>query len=297
MICKLTTLVLVASALLPAQTVETIGGMNSSPTGSNRAKANLFAVDTSVIMIDFEMYLDVPGPETLTFFAYRHHSRSGTAPLEWTIPVTVTGGTGPQWVSTGPIAIPLIAGNHYAIGCSWTGGVTYYYSTNGAAMSFGTWQRAHTLTNPVPATLNIPASVDAARYYQRFTTVPTNSVVNVGTGCSANPAPPRLVAAGDFPINATQTVDLVDASPSSLGVFAMAIGPTLPVPLPVFGCDIWLDINAMATLATTTDAAGYSNFALSVPNNPALSGSQYSLQALVLGTTVELTNAIDFSIN
>ena len=296
MIRQLASILFVACSLLPAQTIETIGGLTSAPTGANRAKANLFQVDSSVLLLEFEMYLDVPSPETLTFFAYRHHSRAGVAPLTWTIPVAVTGGTGPGWYSTGPIAIPLVAGNWYAIGCSWNGSVTYNYTTNGAALSFGSWQRAHTLTNPVPPTLNIPTGIDSARYYQRFTTVPAPGVVPVGTGCG--PAlPPRLVAAGFFAINDSQTLDLVDVSPNSIGLFALAAGNTLPVALPVFGCDIWIDVSAPVTNATITDAAGYASMGLQIPNNPSLTGAQFSAQALVFGSTIEVSNAVDFTIN
>src|SRR5688572_293059 len=108
---------------LPAQVTETVGGTTSSPTLTNRAKASLFRVDTTVLLLELEQFLNVPGPETLTFFAYRHHSRTGASTLEWQHPVTVQGGIGPAWYSTGPIALPLIAGNHYVLGVAWAGSV------------------------------------------------------------------------------------------------------------------------------------------------------------------------------
>ncbi|MCA8964111.1 MAG: hypothetical protein KDC48_04465 [Planctomycetes bacterium] len=288
-----------ALASLPAQTVDTVGGVNTASTRTNSAKASLFAVDSSVLLIDYEMYLDIPGPETLTFFAYRHHSRSGTAQLAWTHQVTVAGGGGAQWYSTGPIALPLIEGNHYAIGVSWPGTLTYHYSTSttGTPVSFGSWQRAHTLTNPVPPTLNIPTGVDVAAYNQRLTTLPLPVVDNVGTGCSSTNLVPRLVATGMFGINTTEALELVDATPSSLGMFVIALGPTLAAPLPLFGCDVWLPLGVSASTATVTSGAGYAQQPFPVPNNPLFIGTQFSAQSGVLGAAIDMTNAVDFTVN
>ncbi len=296
-----TLLCLTSLAALPAQVIDTVGGTNSAPSGANRGKASLYGVNTSVVLIDFEVYLNVPGPETLTFFAYRHHSRTGIATLEWTLPVTVAGGGGPAWYSTGPIAQNLVAGNHYALGVAWGGTLTYYYSTatSGAPVSFGTWQRAHTLNNPLPATLTLPAGVDIAQYYQRLTTLPVPAVVNTGTGCSSTALVPRLVADEFFVLNTTTTLELVDTLPSAIGLFGLAGGAALASPLPAFGCSIWLDIfsGPVVTLASLTSATGYANLPIAVPNNPLLSGSTYSAQGLVFGAvTIDVSNAVSFTI-
>src|SRR5688572_24400757 len=108
MLRPLLSLLFVSLAALPAQIVETVGGTTTSPSGTNRGKGSLYRVDTSVFLIDFEMHLNVPSPDTLTFFLYRHHSRTGPATLEWTHQVQVTGGIGAAWYSTGPIAMPLV---------------------------------------------------------------------------------------------------------------------------------------------------------------------------------------------
>lgn len=291
---RLLTLVLGLAALVPAraQIIDTLGSTALAAT-TGQAKANLFAVDTSVVLIGMEWYLDIPGNDTLTFFCYRHHSRTGSATLEWTLPVPVTGGGGPAWYSTGPIALELAAGNHYALGVAFQSTLTYYFSVaaGGAPVSFGSWQRGHTPLNPLPATLSL-GGFDGAQYHQRITSLPVNSVVPVGAGCG----PARLVAAGFYAINGSQTLELVDAAPNAFGVFALAVGPALPVALPVFGCDLWLDLAQFATGGTFTDAFGYASLTLALPNNPALVGSTYTAQALDLGGAPRLTNAVQFTI-
>lgn len=287
-----------AAACLPAQfTVDTVGGTTSTGLRTNSGKASLYGVNSSVLLMDFEWWLDVPTTQTVTFFAHRHHSRAGTAQLIWTHQVTLTGGGGPSWHSSGPIALPLLAGNHYTLGLSWAGSLSYYYSTaaTGSPVSFGTWQRAHTVTNPPPATLSIPTGVDGAQYHQRLSTVPLPAPNLVGTGCAPNLVP-RLVATGLFGIGTQESFELVDAAPSSFGAFVIAIGPTLPVAIPLFGCDVWVNLGAAATNTVITSAAGYAAQPFPVPNVPAFLGLQISAQGAVLGAGIDMTNAINITI-
>jgi hypothetical protein len=290
------------TALSAQVVVDTVGGTASAPTGANRAKASLYQVDTSVVLIDFAVWLDVPGPDTLTFFAYRHHSRVGTSTLEWTLPVAVTGGTGPGWYSTGPIALNLVAGNHYALGVSWVNNLTYYYSTAavGSPVSFGNWQRAHTINSAVvPPTLSLPAGSDVAQYRQQLTSIPVPSVVRVGTGCGSTALLPRLVADEFFVTNTTTNLELVDAAANAIGLFGLAPGATSPVPLPLFGCSIWLDVTQpIVTVASVTSATGYAALPIAVPANPLLSGQTFSAQGLVFSAApTAVTNAVAFTIN
>jgi hypothetical protein len=297
MLRQLTALLSLVAALSAQINVDTLGSTASAPTGPTLGKGSLFAVTTTVTLLEYEMYLDVPGPDTLTFFAYRHHSRTGTSTLEWTLPVAVTGGTGPGWYSTGPIALPLVAGNYYVLGVSWVNTLTYYFTTAqpGYPVSFGNWQRAHTLNLPLPTTLLLTGS-DIAQYYQRLTTVPTGAVVNTGTGCSATTLVPRLVANDYFVRGATTTLELVDALPNAIGLFGLANGAASPVPVPLFGCSIWLDLSGpVVTLATVISGAGYANLPFPVPNDPLLIGLAFSGQALVFGpTNVGVSNAVTF---
>lgn len=284
---------------LPAQVIDTLGS-TANPATTGSAKANLFQVNDTRIVLELEWYLSIPpGQTTLTFFSHRHHSRNGFANLEWTLPVTVTGTGAPAWYSTGPIALPLVTGNHYTLGVAYSTPLTYYFSiaNPGAQVSFGNWQRGHTPAVPLQPTLQLSGN-DGAQYHQRITSVPVSYVVDVGTGCTTTSLVPRLVAGGFFSIATSQTLTLVDAAPSAITVFALAVGPTLPAPLPVFGCDLWLNLGAFATLATVTDSAGGSNLTLGIPNNLLLVGQTYSSQALVFApATPQLTNAVQFTIN
>ena len=115
------------AASLPAQgTVDTLGGTSSAPSRAALAKANVIEVTKTVMLLKHEWYLSITGAESLTFFRYRHHSQKGAYVKDWTKTVKVTG-TGAGWYSPGPIALPMVAGNHYLMGVSWGGTVTYHY--------------------------------------------------------------------------------------------------------------------------------------------------------------------------
>jgi hypothetical protein len=283
---------------LPAQVIETLGSTTTQPTGASRAKASLFKVDSSALLLEFEFHLNMTQPDTLTFFAYRHHSRTAGSTLEWTHQVSVPATSGPQFVSTGPIALNLVAGNYYAIGVMWNNSLTYFYNTAvPAPLSFGTWQRAHTITGTTfPATISFAGS-DAAVYFQRLTTVPVNTVVNTGTGCGAT-LPPRLVADDVFALNTTTNLELVDAASNTIALYGIASGAAMPVPLPLFGCDLWLDVSGpLATAATITSATGYAALPIALPNDPLLSGLTFTAQGLVFGTlATSFSNAVSFTI-
>ena len=293
---------LVSALLTPnsatAQTVDTLGGVNTASTRTNSAKGSVYRCDQTVFVMDYEMYLNIPGPETLTFFVYRHHSRSGSYALEWTGSYQVAGGGGPAWYGTGPVGITLAEGNHYLLGVSWPGSLTYYYSTGATntPTSFGSWQRANTLTNPLPANYSVAAGVDVAMYHQRLTTIPTAAVDIVGTGCGATPAP-RLVAAAPLAVGATRNLEVVEAAANTLAVYAIALGATIPAPIPALGCNVWLTLGgAVANLIQVTSATGYAAVPFAVPADPAYAGLQLSVQAVVLGGSAAFTNALDLQV-
>lgn len=297
---KTLTMMLISMAPLSAQIIDTVGSTQIAAT-SGSAKANLYQVDDSRLLFEVEFYLQIPqGTETLTFFSHRSHSRNGNGELEWTHPVTVTGTGSPAWYSSGLIAEDLAAGNHYTIGVAYTTGLTYWFDIPGpgAPISFGNWQRGHTPSSPPPQQLQF-AGNDGARYHQRITTFPVNSVVNVGTGCTTpgqGAVVPRLVAAGFFNINASQDLELVDASANSIAVIALTAGAALAAPIPVFGCDVWINPTGIATAGIITSILGYASITLPIPNVPALSGQTFSSQALVLNTQIDLSNAVEFTI-
>jgi hypothetical protein len=289
-------------ATLAAQpTVDTVGGTTVRSTRANAGKANLFRVDRSIVLTNFEMYLDVPGPETLVWFLYRHHSQNGTYTLEWTMPVNVNGtGMGALWYSPGPMALPLLAGNHYMIGAAWTGTPAYFYMTasSGQQVSFGAWIRAVTPLpgNALPATWNI-SGLDAAQYYQRLTSVPLAGVTRVGASCSARPTPPRLVASRLPAIGSSFSLDLVDALGGAPALHLLAVGPTLPVPIPLFGCSLWVNPGGVVSVGSTTTSAGVSSLSVPVPNDPGLRNLPVAAQALYVNPpNVDFTHALQLTI-
>ena len=281
---------------LTAQTVDTLGS-TSRPATTGKAKANMVRADASRLLLDIEMHMDIPGPETLTFFVYRHHSRDGIGDLMWTKPVQVNGtGVGPAWYSSGPIAVGLIAGNHYLIGAAWLGTPTYYSriaSTAGTPVSFGHWTGGKTPAHPPAATFSF-TGVDVAEYYQRLTTVPVTNVMSVGTGCAGSaPTPPRLVISTLPRIGTTPVVDVVSGLSSVSSVFAFGVGPTLPAPQPILGCPVWLSKVAV-TFAVPTASTGAARLSLPIPNDPTLVGLPLSAQGVVASTPMPaFTNALD----
>ena len=288
------------AGLAPAQVVDTLGGTASAPSGASRGKGTVFQVDQTVLLLDYAMWLNMPAPDTVTFFCYRYHSRAGTYTLEWTIPVPVAGtGSGPAWVSPGAISRPLVAGNWYVLGASWNGSLTYYYNGGGTAgtpVSFGNWQRAVTTAAVAPATFAVAAGTDSAVYHQQLTTIPIGSVRNLPANClSTAAAPPRLVADDLFSVGATTLLELVGAPAATPVAFALALGPELAAPLSFANCNVWLQ--PAVTVAALSSATGYAPLTFAVPANPGLVGVTVTNQAVALGNTVSFTNAVNFVVN
>ena len=292
---------LLLASLAAQPNVDTVGGTSTRSTRANAGKANIFRVDRSIVLLNFEMYLDVPGPETLVWFLYRHHSQNGTYTLEWTLPVNVNGtGMGALWYSPGPIALPLLGGNHYMIGAAWTGTPAYYYmtATSGQPVSFGAWIRAVTPLpgNALPTTWNI-SGLDSAQYYQRLTHAPLSAVTDVGTSCSSASPLPRLVASRLPTIGNSFSLDLVDALASTQALHLLAVGPTLPVPIPLFGCSLWLSPGNLLSVGSTTSSTGVASLTVPVPNDPGLRNLPVGAQALYLRPpAIDFTNALALTI-
>lgn len=294
---SLGTLLLAAAPVCAQLNIDTIGGTNSTPSGSNRAKACVFSVTQSSILLEFEMYLDVPGPETLTYFVYKYHQRSGAFVLDDSITLNVDGtGVGPAWYSTGPIAYELICGNHYMIGMHWVGNVQYFYNLQGSpsAVSMGTWERAHTITGALPATYNVRTGVDAAQYYQRLTSAANPIVDCIGQPCGNSANAPTLVATGPLRRGQQMSLELYGAAANAPAYYLFAIA-ALPAPIPLFGCDFHLDPSSLIATGgpLQTSAAGEVSLPIAIGNDPALAGFPLSVQGVVVA---DLANAVlDFT--
>jgi hypothetical protein len=289
---------LVLAAPLAAQTVTTIGGTASSPTRTANGKGNGISIKSSVLLLDFDMYLNVPGQETLQFFIYHHHSEKGTFRLvnSWNVKVNGTG-VGAKWYSSGPKPTPLLCGNSYILGVAWTGSVTYHYSrsTCGSAFALGRWLfgRTANTVNPLPPTFG--SGCDVAQYRQRFRTLPFGNVACVGTGCSASAGTaPRLVATTPPRLGTTLTIQLVGGTASVPAVFLFSPAPTLSNPINLAGCPVWLNLKLpVITLTAPLSSVGEGILKIPVPSNTAYRGVKVATQAGVLGKLLDITNAID----
>jgi hypothetical protein len=189
------------------------------------------------------------------------------------------------------------------LGVAWPGTLTYFYNTAPASaafpVSFGTWERAHTLTYPAPVTYTVSTGIDVAVYRQQLTTFALPAINCVGTGFNPiSPTVPRLVANTSLTVGGQAAFELVDATPSVPALYAIAFGQTLPSPVPLFGCPVWLNMGAIAaTPLVLTSPAGFGTLTLSVPQNPIYMGTQLSMQGGVLGTANSTSYALGINVN
>lgn len=292
-----TAIVSLTAVLLPAQaadTVDTVGTTEAHVTLPTGSASNLFEVTESVELVEYAAHLAVDEPVTVTFFAYRHHSAKGTATLLWVrdVPVVPTGG--PVFVSTGPISLPLLAGNHYAIGASWSGPVTVYFDPDGSPVDlhFAVWQGGVAFGSPPSATLAIGGATAPVQFYQRLTSVPFTDVTPLDAGCAGG-ASPRLVASEPLTLGSDPAFELVDAPPGATVYFLVQPGPGLQVPQPLEGCALWLDpARPCAVVAVNASPQGIAGLPLPIPDDRPLAGAQLVVQCLAVAEAVGVANAL-----
>ncbi len=292
-----TAAVLVLAAPLLPQTTTTIGGTSSAPTRTGLGKGNGISIKSSVLLLSFDMYLNVPGQETLQFFMYHHHSTNGTFKLMKTWKVPVNGkGKGATWYSSGVIAQPLLCGNSYILGVAWTGSLTYHYNvaTCGQQIALGAWLTGRTArnTNPLPANM-VSTGCDRAQYYQRFKTLPFTNVACVGTSCSPSTNAPRLLASTPPKVGTTLTIELVGGAASKPATLLISPARALATPVQISGCPVWLDLRLpVLAFGLPLSSAGEVKLQIPIPANSA-KGVRVALQAAVLSSTLDITNALD----
>ena len=296
LLTRLAILPFLAISLQAQGTTDTLGGTSTSASRTALAEANVIRVDKTVWLWKIEFYLGITGAETLTFFRYRYHSQQGAYVKDWTRHVKVTG-TGLGWYSTGTIALPLVAGNHYILGVSWTGTVTCHYNlgTSGSTFSFGSWYSGSTPTG-LPATAMI-GGVNRAQYHQRLYSAPLSNVRVVGTSCK-KASSPRLVAAEVAYPGGKLILDLVDAAGSAPAIHVWSLHPALTNPISLFGCSLWVSPfkSPVITLATVTNAAGYDNLTMSLPAVLGFQGQKLAWQTLVVSPgNLVFTNALELT--
>lgn len=290
-------IILAAAPVCAQREVDTVGGTTSTPSSANRGKAGVYSVTQSSILLEFEMYLDVPGVETLTYFVYKYHQRSGTFVLDVLITLNVDGtGVGPAWYSTGPIAYELLCGNHYMIGMHWVGYVQYFYDLQSTpeAISMGTWERAHTISGSIPPTYTVRAGVDTAQYHQRLTTAPNPTIDCIGQPCGNSVNAPTLVATSPLRRGQQMSLEIYGAAANSPAYYLFATA-ALPAPIPLLGCGYHLDPSSFVELCgpLQTSATGELSLPIAIGNDPALAGFPLSVQGVVVA---DLANAVlDFT--
>jgi hypothetical protein len=155
-----------------AVTVDVVGGTTNSATGSGLAKGNVYRIDTTVNLLNFEALLHFSGTETLEFYVFKNSSEFGNYSLVTSTSFAATGTGVDTFYSSGILNTALNSGSWYNLAVSWSGMAnTYYFNVGDSqATSFGAQVHGFaTGTHPLGATIFDNAN-DQAIYFQRVTT-------------------------------------------------------------------------------------------------------------------------------
>ena len=131
-----------------------IGGFDFFISASNVSFGNVFQATSDTTLLGVESALSFTGPANLTFAVYQ---MPGLAPGDVKTRIfTTTGafnGVGLAYYGSGPISVPLVAGNYYAIVTEWGAvSVNHYLDVNAQpAVSFGNKVLAFLFSAPLPA--------------------------------------------------------------------------------------------------------------------------------------------------
>ena len=137
------------------------------------------------------------------------------------------------------------------------------------------------------------SSCDRAQYYQRFRTLPFTSVACLGTGCSPSTTVPRLLASTPPKTGTTLTIELVGGAASKPATLLISPTRALATPVQIAGCPVWLDLRVpMLSFGMPLPSAGEAKLQIPIPTNAA-TGVRVALQAGVLSSTLDITNAVD----
>jgi hypothetical protein len=263
-------------------------------------KGNAISVNKSVMVHSFEMYMDIPGVETLTFYVYQHDvatKQSFKLVKSWNVKVNGTG-LGSKWYSSGFNATYLLCGNSYILGVSWPGMNKYYFDVKACTqekLPFGTWLSGSTVAHPLPPRESVWC--DGAMYYQRITTTALSTVNCVGTGCSTSGPAPRLLASTAPVIGTTLKIDVAFGALPTPTAFLLSPTRALTNPIPLFGCSIWLDLRLpVLTFVIPVNGSGEVTLNIPIPLNPNLRGTRFAVQAGVLRPNLDITNALDLTL-
>ncbi len=309
-------LALSASARLAAQSVDVVGAPTNTAAGAARAKGNSYDITSPVDLLLAEFWLNFTGPQTLTVTVHSSPTEFGT----YSSVVSQTGtatGSGAGWYSLPLPPLSLVPGTRYIIAVSWSGTLTYYYSTGDSQVtSFGSHTHGYAVgSHPLPATFT-STSNDQAIYHQRLSTAPTApqsaSVTPIGTGCAPGGGPQPQLGSTQLPYlgNATFAVDLSQAPPAAAAYLFLATAAAAPATPLGGGCSLYLDATSLMAFVQSglfplgplaTDATGGASWPLPVPALAPLAGAHVFLQAAIAtpGSSpgFAVSNALDCLLN
>jgi hypothetical protein len=190
---------ILGSGLARAQNVDLVGGLGYSATDPARAKGNSYEVMSSTTLTQAEFYLNFTGSQTLRFTVHSSPIEFGTYNEIFQTSSAVNG-VGPGWYSPGPISVPFVAGTYYIVAVSWSGTMTYYFSTGDSQpVSFGSEVHGYAIgSHPLPPAFSSSVN-DFAIYHQRLTTqtVAPGPLVYCTAGTTTNGCEAQIAANGN----------------------------------------------------------------------------------------------------
>lgn len=163
------------------EVVEPIGGLDALITASNVSLGNVYQATSDTTLLGIQSVLDFAASTTLTFAVYQ---MPGLAPGDVKTRIFsasgVFNGIGLAAYGSGPISVPLEAGNYYAIAVEWGAISIDHYLDLGPqpAVSFGSKVLAFLFNAPLPAAFTGDLGTTTYNMYQ-IITVGTPSWISV----------------------------------------------------------------------------------------------------------------------
>ena len=142
---------------------------------SSIGRLNVYAASAPRMLDQVDVYMGAALPGTRVTIGVQE-AASQTAPFQKVFEVQVSFGTCQGWASSGPIAIPMIAGHYYAIGIDPNQPITAFVSTDSNALpidgAFGALVSSKTSTSVSTTGLSSDKTSTAEFNRQRLATSP-----------------------------------------------------------------------------------------------------------------------------
>jgi hypothetical protein len=188
------------------------GSTANSTNAGQGYRGNVYQMDSNVSLTLIDQRLNITASTTLEFFVYENTAATGVFTKVFS--TQTASGTGNQFFSSGPIDVPLQAGNFYLIGCGWSSAVVTFDDAGGtglpAAVSFGqVTSRAGGVVFPPPATSNVGGTGSQVTSMAVETSTPATAQLLSATAGSVPPLGSVLV---DIQANASAALGMVAGS-------------------------------------------------------------------------------------